>query len=51
MAEEETAACVDVIYKRKHKRNITQLLMTEKKILILWGREEDLIQSPPFHAG
>lgn len=25
--------------------------MTEKKIFVLWGREEDLLRSPPFHAG
>lgn len=51
MAEEETAACADVIYRSQHKRNITQVLMTEKKIFVLWAREEDLIQPPPFHAG
>lgn len=51
MAEEETAACADVIYRSQHKGNITQVLITEKKIFILWGREEEWIQSPPFHAG
>lgn len=51
MAEEETAACADVIYRSQHKRNITQVLRAEKKIFVLWGREEDLIQPPPFHAG
>lgn len=51
MAEEETAARADVIYTSQHKGNITQVLMTEKKIFVLWGREGDLIQSPPFHAG
>lgn len=51
MAEEETTACADVIYRSQHRGNITQLFMTEKKIFILWGREDEWIQSPPFHAG
>lgn len=45
------AACAALIYTSQHKRNITQVLMTEKKIFVLWGREEDLLRSPPFHAG
>lgn len=51
MAEEETAAWAELIYRSQHKRNIAQVLLAEKKIFVLWGREEDLTQSPPFPAG
>lgn len=52
MAEEESTACADLIYRSQHKRNITQVLLAERKIVVLRGREEDLIQSPPPpHAG
>lgn len=48
---EETAAYGDIIYKSQQKRNIIQVFTIKKKILVLWSRQEDLLQSLLFHAG